>query len=83
MINMISGLLGKSKTSVSYYHINKNMEQFFHAISEYEKLDKRVFINKIPETDYYLYGTDDEVSLSETNIPMYIQVLDQSNIDFL
>ncbi len=56
------------------------MEQIFHAISEYEKLDKRVFINKIPETDYYLYGTDDEVSLSETNIHMYIQVLDQSNI---
>lgn len=80
MINMISGLLGKNKTSVSNCNINSNVEHIFHAISEYEKLDKRVFINKIPETDYYIYGVDDEVLSSETNLPMYIQVLDQSNI---
>jgi hypothetical protein len=80
MINVMSGLLGKSKSSVSYCNINKSIEQIFHAINEYEKLDKRVFISRIPETYYYLYGTDDEVPLNETNIPMCIQVLDQSNI---
>jgi len=80
MINMISGLLGKNKSSVSNCNINSNIEQIFYAISEYEKLDKKVFINRIPDTDYYLYGIDDEVLSSETNLPMYIQVLDQSNI---
>ena len=80
MINMMSGLLGKNKTSVSNCNINNNIEQIFYGINEYEKLDKRTFINKIPETEYYLYGTDDEIILSETNLPMYIQVLDQSNI---
>ncbi len=49
MINMMPGLLGKSKTSVSYCNINKNIEQIFYAIDEYEKLDKRVLIYKFQE----------------------------------
>lgn len=80
IINMISGSLGKNKTSVSKCHINKDIEQIFSNINEYEKLDQKVFINRIPETDYYLYGIDNEMLLSETNLPMYIQVLDQANI---
>ena len=79
-INMISGSLGKNKTSVSRCHINKDIEQIFNNIYEYEKIDQKVFINRIPETDYYLYGVDNEVMLGETNLPMYIQVLDQANI---
>jgi hypothetical protein len=80
LINSMSGLLGRSKTSVSNCNINKDIEQIFNAINTYEGLGKSVFINKIPETDYFLYGTDNEIMLSETNLPMYIQVLDQSNI---
>jgi hypothetical protein len=72
--------LGKNKSSVSNCNINYNIEQIFHAINEYEKLGLKVFICKIPDTDYFLYGTDDDISLGETNLPMYIQVLDQSNI---
>lgn len=79
-INMISGSLGKSKTSVSKCHINKDIEHIFNNINEYEKLDQKVFINRIPETDYYIYGIDNEMVISETNLPMYIQVLDQANI---
>jgi len=80
LINMLSGILGKSKSSYSYCFINKCVEQIFNIISTYEKLDKKIFINKIPNTEYFLYGIDNDVVLSETNIPMYIQILDQANI---
>ena len=37
---------------------------------------KKMNSNRIPETDYYLYGVDNEVMLGETNLPMYIQLLE-------
>ena len=37
-------------------------------------------VNKIPDTDYFLYGLNKKITMNETNIPMYIQVLDESNI---
>lgn len=55
------------------------MEQIFYAINEYEKLDMKASINYIPES-LILNTIFNEVLLSETNLPMYIPVLDQSNI---
>ncbi len=43
MINMMSGLLGKIKTSVSCCNINKNIEQIFYAIKKYEKIDQSIY----------------------------------------
>jgi hypothetical protein len=37
-------------------------------------------INRITDTDYYMFGFNQKVTLNENNIPMYIQVLDESNI---
>jgi hypothetical protein len=37
-------------------------------------------INRIADTDYYMFGFNQKVTLNESNIPMYIQVLDESNI---
>ena len=56
------------------------MEQIFDAIAKFDELGMKVFIDKIPDTDYYLYDYDNDVELNETNLPMYIQVLDQANI---
>jgi hypothetical protein len=80
LINMLSGLLGRTKSSRSDCRINSDIEQIFHFIHTYEAIGKQTFINKIPDTHYFLYGIDNEVLLSETNLPMYIQILDQSNI---
>ena len=78
MINMMSGMLAKTKCKVGKYHINKDINQIFAFINE--QPDMRPIINNIPETDYYLYGTQKDILLTENNLGMYIQILDQSNI---
>jgi hypothetical protein len=80
MINMVSGMLGKCRNTFTYAKINKCIEQIFDAIAKFDELGMKVFIEKIPDTDYYLYGYDNDVELNESNLPMYIQVLDQANI---
>jgi hypothetical protein len=57
MINYISGLLGKNKTTYSKGHINKSLEQIYNTIHNYKEQDKDItpFINKIDD-EYYLYG---------------------------
>jgi hypothetical protein len=82
MINYISGMLGRSKLTNTKGLINKSLEQIFLTLDNYKKLDNELkpFITKIDNTDYYLYGYNKDVKLYENNIPMYIQILDQSNI---
>jgi hypothetical protein len=81
MINYISGLLGKNKTTYSKGHINKSLEQIYNTIHNYKEQDKDIipFINKIDD-EYYLYGFNKDKKKYDINIPMYIQILDQANI---
>ena len=82
MINFISGLLGRSKLTNTKGLINKSLEQIFITLDNYKNndTDLKPFMTKIDNTDYYLYGYNKDVKLYENNIPMYIQILDQSNI---
>lgn len=80
VINLMSGLLGQSERIGSKAKISKDLDQIFNWLDKYYSLGKGIMINKIPETDYYLYGFNKEQKLNETNIPMYLQVLDESNI---
>ena len=81
MINYISGMMGKHKRIYTKAHINKSLEHIFTTINNYEKQDNNIksFINII-DKDYYLYGFNKEKKLNDINIPIYIQILDQSNI---
>lgn len=78
LINMLSGLLAKTKVSTGKYSINNDLSQIWAFIHKYP--DMEMHIHKIPNTDYYLYGAEKELSLTENNIGMYIQILDQANI---
>jgi hypothetical protein len=82
MINCISGMLGKSKSTHTKANINKSLEHIYITLNNYKNQDNEIkpFITKIEETEYYLYGYNKDVKLYENNIPMYIQILDQSNI---
>lgn len=80
VINLMSGLLGQSERDASRGKINNDIQQIFQFLDTYYHLGTGIFINKIPDTDYYLYGFNKEQKLNETNIPMYLQVLDESNI---
>ena len=78
MINMISGMCGKTKRSAGNYKINKDINQIFQFFHKYP--DLHTYIHHIPETDYYLYGAEKEMKISENNLAMYFQIIDQANI---
>lgn len=80
VINLMSGMLGQSEKIGSQGKISNDINQIFNFLDKYYKLGKGIFIEKVPKTDYYLYGFNKEQILNETNIPMYLQVLDESNI---
>ena len=78
MINMMSGMMAKTKCSTGKYSINSDINQIFAFLREYP--DFRPTIKHIPETDYYLYGAEKDLQMTENNLGMYVQLLDQSNI---
>lgn len=80
IINCMSGLLGQSERISTKAKINNDLEQIFDWLDRYYHLNEGIMINKIPNTDYYLYGFNKVQMMNETNIPMYLQVLDESNI---
>jgi nucleoside-triphosphatase THEP1 len=80
LINMLSGLLGQTHREAVKCKINSDTDQIFDWLHRYAKLGKGVFIKQVPETDKFLYGFKREYIMNETNLPMYIQVLDESNV---
>ena len=78
MINMISGMLAKTRKSAGNYKINKDINQIFQFLQKYPDLD--TVIHNIPETDFYLYGAEKEMKITENNLGMYFQIIDQANI---
>jgi hypothetical protein len=77
----MSGLLGQSDKTISKgVHINNDINQIFNFLNKYYHLDNGIMINKIENTNYYMYGFNQKVIFNESNMPMYIQVLDESNI---
>ena len=78
MINMMSGMCAKTKRSAGNYKINKDIDQIFQFFHKYP--DLHTYIHLIPETDYYLYGAEKEMRISENNLGMYFQIIDQANI---
>jgi len=81
IINIMSGMLGQSSSTISKnIRINNDIEQIFNFLNNYYDFAEGIMINKIENTDYYMYGFNKEINFTETNIPMYIQVVDESNI---
>ena len=78
MINMMSGMLAKTTCTTGKYHINSDIDQIFAFLREYP--DMTPIINAIPNTNHYLYGAEKEMTMTENNLGMYIQLIDQSNI---
>ena len=80
VINSMSGVLGQSEKEGSRVKISNDTTQIFSFLDKYYGLDKGIMINQIPDTDYFIFGFNQKITLNETNLPMYIQVLDESNI---
>ena len=80
VINLMSGLLGQSEKEGTRVKINSDTKQIFNFLDKYYSLEEGIMMNKIPNTDYFIYGFNKKIKMNETNIPMFIQMLDESNI---
>ena len=80
IINLMSGMLGQSEKEGTKVKINSDIKQIFNFLWKYYDLDEGIMINQIENTDYFIYGFNKKITMNETNIPMYIQLLDESNI---
>ena len=85
VINSITGFLGKTSSKTKEVGLSKNLEEVWTdwLVPEVEKVPNlNVYINEIKSGDdkVYLYGTEIKTKNLSNGLPMYIQLLDWSNI---
>lgn len=83
ILNSITGMLGKTKRSSYDVSITTDINEVWNCLDKHsDKLDD--FIFKVIEKEHgkilYIYGFKNKERLDTNNLPMYIQILDQSNI---
>ena len=79
LTNIITGFLGKHSSERYVARMNTDGEVVwndFHSDEEFHK--NETFMYRVEE--FYIYGYIVKQDFAENNIPMYIQILDQSNI---
>ncbi|PNH09163.1 hypothetical protein TSOC_004212 [Tetrabaena socialis] len=87
LINLLAGWLGKHLTKHYRAAINTDLNSAWTWLQKYGSLESPdIFVTpfEIPALDNktaFLYGQAFQTTLSEHNIPMYIQVADQRNIE--
>jgi hypothetical protein len=78
LVNIITGFLGKHKTDKYVARLNTDTDVVWNDWMDENYHSKPTFMYQ--DNGFHLYGYVDKKELAENNIPMYIQVLDQSNI---
>ena len=78
VINSLSGMLGRHQEESIIASINSDIKQILTFISKHNIKD--TFLYKLPDIDYYIYGLKNKTIKNESCIPIYLQMLDQSNI---
>ena len=82
IINILTGMLGKHKNTDTLVQINKNPEQVLDWCDKNDTNNTKLFINNINTEDnpVYMYGEKRTRPLNETCLPIYIQIIDNANI---
>lgn len=78
LTNIITGFLGKHQSKKYFPKLTTDIETVWSDFNTEPFHNNETFMYKYD--DYYLYGYVQPVQYSETNVPMYIQILDWSNI---
>lgn len=78
VINSLSGMLGRHNDEKIIASINNDIKQILTFISKHNIKD--TYLYKLPDIDYYIYGLRHKTIKNETTIPIYLQMIDQSNI---
>jgi hypothetical protein len=77
MINSISGMLGKTETKTTELYVDTDLNRVWENYFKLKGTDKLIYREY---KDLYAYGKEKSVLNLSNNIPMYIQILDWSNI---
>ena len=78
LTNIITGYIGKHQSHKYYTKLNTDVETVWSDFAKPQFHENETFLER--SGDYYVYGYKQDFDNAETNIPMYIQILDQSNI---
>lgn len=78
LTNIITGFLGKQSSTRYTVKLNTDVESIWNDFTEREYHENDTFMYHVG--DHYLYGYKHLTHNAETNVPMYIQVLDWSNM---
>jgi hypothetical protein len=82
ILNSITGMLGKTKQSSYKMSITSDMNEVWAELEDnIDRIDD-FKLNRVGEDDkmIYIYGFKSNKNIYTNNLPMYIQILDQSNI---
>ncbi len=85
MLNLITGILGKTKSKKTINQLSTKMGEAVEYIRENGIHNPFLYTHKHKantpqEKTFYFYGKTTTKSLHEHSLPIYIQILDQSNI---
>ena len=61
VINLMSGLLGQSEKEGTRVKINSDTKQIFNFLDKYYSLEEGILMNKIPNTEYFIYGFNKKI----------------------
>lgn len=81
LINIITGCLGKTETKNINVALNNNLEEIFNSqIMKSIDSSDGLYFKKLTGSDLYLYGSIHKKLFMSSCVPIYIQILDWSNI---
>jgi len=78
LTNIITGYIGKHQSHKYYTKLNTDVGTVWSDFAKPQFHENQTFLERAG--DYYVYGYKQDFDNAETNVPMYIQILDQSNI---
>tara|TARA_R110002153_G_scaffold75250_2_gene194826 strand:+ start:7493 stop:11491 length:3999 start_codon:yes stop_codon:yes gene_type:complete len=80
MINLMTGIMGKSLSTHTKLNISSSFTEFITFINDNKDQKPFCYVEGEGDNKIYMYGVVDERPLQENSLPIYIQILDESNI---
>lgn len=80
MVNLMTGILGKNTSTHTKVNISSSFDEFITYINKHKDKKPFCYVEGEGDTKIYMYGIVDERPLQENSLPIYIQILDESNI---
>tara|TARA_R110000737_G_scaffold95031_1_gene129057 strand:+ start:5095 stop:9072 length:3978 start_codon:yes stop_codon:yes gene_type:complete len=80
MTNLMTGILGKTESIHTKLNISSNFDEFSTYISSNKDSNPFCYIEGEEDNKIYMYGINDKRQLQENSLPIYLQILDDSNI---